>query len=53
MTKSSEFSGFYKLPVTERVNLIKRFAGLSDDEAKLLQRPSALILTSPTAWLRT
>jgi hydroxymethylglutaryl-CoA reductase len=44
MTKNSEFSGFYKLPVAERVNLIKRFAGLSDDEAKLLQRPSALDL---------
>ena len=44
MSKNSEFSGFYKLPVAERVNLIKGFAGLSDEEAKLLQRPSALDL---------
>jgi hydroxymethylglutaryl-CoA reductase len=44
MGKSSEFSGFYKLPVAERVNLIKKFAGLSDQEASLLQRPSALDL---------
>ena len=44
MSKSSEFSGFYKLPVAERVNLIKGFAGLSDEEASLLQRPSALNL---------
>jgi hydroxymethylglutaryl-CoA reductase len=40
--KSSEFSGFYKLPVPDRVKLIKEFAGLSEDEAALLQQPSAL-----------
>ena len=44
MSKSSEFSGFYKLPVAERVNLIKGFAGLSDEEESLLLRPSALDL---------
>jgi hydroxymethylglutaryl-CoA reductase len=44
MGKSSEFSGFYKLPVAERVKLIKEFAGLTEDEAGLLQRPSALNL---------
>ena len=44
MTKSSEFSGLYKLPIEERVKLIKRFARLTDDEASLLQRPSALNL---------
>lgn len=42
MRKSSEFSGFYKLPVPDRVKLIKEFAGLSEDEAALLQQPSAL-----------
>lgn len=42
MGKSSEFSGFYKLPVPDRVKLIKEFAGLSEDEAALLQQPSAL-----------
>jgi hydroxymethylglutaryl-CoA reductase len=44
MAKSSEFSGFYKLPVAERVKLVKEFAGLTEDEAALLQRPSALSL---------
>jgi hydroxymethylglutaryl-CoA reductase len=42
MTKSSEFSGFYKLPVSERVKLVKEFAGLSNEEASLLEKPSAL-----------
>ncbi len=44
MSKSSELSGFYKLPVEERVKLITRFAGLTDEEANLLQRPGALNL---------
>jgi len=42
MSKSSEFSGFYKLPVSERVKLVKGFAGLSDEEAGLLEKPSVL-----------
>src|SRR3990170_3849051 len=42
MSKSSEFSGFYKLSVSERVKLVKRFAGLSDEEAGLLEKPSVL-----------
>jgi hydroxymethylglutaryl-CoA reductase len=42
MGKSSEYSGFYKLPVPERVKLIKEFAGLSEEEVGLLQKPSAL-----------
>jgi hydroxymethylglutaryl-CoA reductase len=42
MSKSSEISGFYKLPIEERVKLVKRFAGLTDEEATLLQKPSAL-----------
>jgi hydroxymethylglutaryl-CoA reductase len=42
--KSSEYSGFYKLPVTERVRLVKEFAGISDEEASLLDKPSALNL---------
>ena len=42
MSKSSEFSGFYKLPVSERVKLVKEFAGLSSEEAGLLEKPSAL-----------
>jgi hydroxymethylglutaryl-CoA reductase len=42
MGKSSEFSGFYKLPVSERVKLVKGFAGLSDEEVGLLEKPSVL-----------
>jgi len=42
MGKSSDYSGFYKLPITERLKLIKEFAALSDDEVALLQKPGAL-----------
>lgn len=42
MGKSSEFSGFYKLPVADRVRLMREFAGLTDEEASLLQKPGAL-----------
>ena len=49
MGKSSDYSGFYKLPITERLKLIKEFAALSDDEVALLQKPGALGSTLPTA----
>jgi hydroxymethylglutaryl-CoA reductase len=42
LVKSSELSGFYKLPVAERVRLIKQIAGLTEEEASLLQKPTAL-----------
>lgn len=42
MTKTSEISGFYKLPVAERVKLVKEFAALTDEEVNLLQKPGAL-----------
>jgi len=42
MSKSSEISGFYKLSIEERVKLVKGFVGLTDEEAALLQKPSAL-----------
>lgn len=42
MGKSSELSGFYKLPVADRVRVVKEFAGLNDEEASLLQKPGAL-----------
>ena len=42
MSKRSELSGFYKLPVADRVRLLKEFAGLTDEEASLLQKPGAL-----------
>jgi len=42
MSRSSEFSGFYKLPVPERIKVVKEFAGLSNEEAALLEKPGAL-----------
>jgi hydroxymethylglutaryl-CoA reductase len=42
VTKKSEISGFYKLPVSERVKLIKEFAALTDEEVALLQKPGPL-----------
>ena len=42
MDKSSEFSGFYKLPVADRAKRVQEFAGLSEDEIGLLRKPGAL-----------
>lgn len=42
MSRSSELSGFYKLPVADRVRLLKEFAQLTEEEAGLLQKPGAL-----------
>jgi len=36
MTRSSRIEGFYKLPMAERVRIVKEFGGLSDDEASAL-----------------
>jgi hydroxymethylglutaryl-CoA reductase len=44
MSKSSEFSGFYKLPVEERVKRLRGFVGLTDDDVALLQKSGALNL---------
>ena len=43
MSKSS-ISGFYKLSPKERLQLLKEFAGLSDDEVALLQNTGSLPL---------
>jgi hydroxymethylglutaryl-CoA reductase len=42
MAKSSVISGFYKLSPKERLAIIKDRAGLSDEEAKLLEQTGAL-----------
>lgn len=42
MGRSSEYPGFYKLPVNERVRFVRDFAGLTEDEASLLEKPGAL-----------
>ncbi len=42
MTKSSVISGFYKLPIKERLAVIKDFAGLTDEEISLLENTGSL-----------
>ena len=42
MTKSSVISGFYKLSPKERLAIVKDFAGLTDEETRLLQETCAL-----------
>lgn len=44
MAKSSVISGFYKLSPKERLAIIKDFAGLTDEEASLLQETGSLPL---------
>ena len=42
MAKSSEISGFYKLPPKERLAIIKDFADLTEDEVRLLENTGSL-----------
>lgn len=42
--KTSEVSGFYKMPLEERLRIVKEFADLTDEEAQLLQHSSSLKL---------
>ena len=44
MSKSSAISGFYKLPLKERLAVIKNFAGLTEDEIRLLENTGSLPL---------
>jgi len=44
MVNSSLVSGFYKLSPKERLVFVKEFAGLSDEEAALLQNSGSLPL---------
>ena len=40
MRKTSRLPGFYKLPASQRIEIIKNFADLSDDEANLIKTGS-------------
>ncbi len=40
--KTSRIPGFYKLPIEERVKIIKEFANLTDEEVELLKKVGAL-----------
>jgi hydroxymethylglutaryl-CoA reductase len=42
MERTSKISGFYKLPPQERLNAVKQFAGLSDEEVAILSATGAL-----------
>jgi hydroxymethylglutaryl-CoA reductase len=42
MSKTSELSGFYKLTPKERVQIVKQFAGLTDEEVEILQSTGSL-----------
>lgn len=42
MSKSSQYSGFYKKSVTERRDLISQFADLTEEEKKIIADPCAL-----------
>ncbi|KXB02525.1 3-hydroxy-3-methylglutaryl-CoA reductase [candidate division MSBL1 archaeon SCGC-AAA261F17] len=44
MSKSSEISGFYKLGVDERLEIVKDFADLEDKEVSLLKKTGTLDL---------
>jgi len=42
MSKISAFAGFYKLPVKERLRIVKEFANLTDEETSLLTNTGSL-----------
>lgn len=44
MGRSSQYPGFYKLDPKERLQFVKEFAGLTDEEAALLQETGSLPL---------
>ncbi len=44
MSKTSTFTGFYKLPLEERLRIVKDFANLTPEEASLLKKTGALPL---------
>jgi len=42
MGKTSRLPGFYKLPIEERIRIVKEFADLTDEEVALILKESAL-----------
>ncbi len=42
MIRSSEISGFYKLPLKERLDIIKNFASLTDEEIRFLENTGSV-----------
>ncbi|MGD0330049.1 MAG: hydroxymethylglutaryl-CoA reductase, degradative [Nitrososphaeria archaeon] len=46
MSRTSQFSGFYKLSLEEKLEIVKEFSGLSEDEVLQLKTSSALKMDS-------
>jgi len=44
LERTSQISGFYKLSLDERIKIVKEFAGLTDEDVKLLQASGSLNL---------
>ena len=44
MEKTSRIPGFYNLSPEERLNIVREFAGLTDEEVRLLKNTGALPL---------
>ena len=42
MRRTSAFTGFYKLSVEERLQIVRQFANLTDEEESTLKKSSAL-----------
>jgi hydroxymethylglutaryl-CoA reductase len=42
MSKSSRISGFYKRTIDERLELVKDFANLTDEDVELIKKPGSL-----------
>ena len=37
--KTSKISGFYKLPIKDRIEIVKKFSDLSEEEINILSTP--------------
>ncbi|MEM0341044.1 MAG: hydroxymethylglutaryl-CoA reductase, degradative [Acidilobaceae archaeon] len=44
LSKTSRIQGFYKLPLEERIKIVKEFANLTEEEVELLKRTGRLTL---------
>ncbi len=44
MSKTSRIPGFYKLPLDERLRIVKEFAGLTDEEVEMLKNSGSMPL---------
>ncbi|PKK81242.1 MAG: 3-hydroxy-3-methylglutaryl-CoA reductase, partial [Thermoplasmata archaeon HGW-Thermoplasmata-2] len=50
-SRTSHIPGFYKLPIEERIKIVREFASLSDEEAALLSKEGALPIATAEAMI--